>query len=578
MPDRAEVRAELARILASECFLCCEPQARLLRSAVEKSLEGRRLHIKPEPAAQLRARLAEYYAGAGASDPVLIELPDNGSPAVFLRAAPLPPRHTGRRIWAGLALLLAATILLVWAGAWWRALAVSAAVRSLAVLPFVDRTSEAPEDWLAPSLTGEVIDDLARVPGMQVIARTSAFHALPDPGRQLGVAAVLTGVIRRTGKQVHVEMQMTRTSDGYDLWSTTFDRPGNDLRTVEKAIAAAIAKRLQLRLPATAPRAHQPSERAYEAYLEGRYFFQQRTLEALNHAAERLEEATRVDPDFARAWAWLSIVREYRVAAAMARPNQGMPGSRDAAERAAALDPGLGDGHLALGIVKLQYDWDWAAAKAEFDRAWNASPESAFVLEWRARWFESQGRANEAITELSRALALDPLSVTLLDAAATQYVALNQPDKALPLAQKAVDASPGDPAAKAKLAAVLLAAGEKDKSRQVVDQLRSSPAAAKLPPAVLPALSARLGDPADARQLLDAAEDLPDDELLPALDYARLAGSIQDWDRMFSWAEEAYDERDVELPYWRACSAIPKSDARFDAFLSEMNLAAAPSR
>jgi TolB-like protein/Flp pilus assembly protein TadD len=478
-----------------------------------------------------------------------------------------------RRLWVSIAALLVAAVLLVGAVPWWRAQRASAQIRTLAILPFADLTQQN-QDWFAASFTGEIIDALGRVPGLQVVGRTSAFRVKGDAGRQLGVAAVLEGSISQTGGRLHIVLAMTRTSDGYHLWSANFDRPARDLLAAQQSLAAAIAGRLQVRMPTLPPHRQQPSPQAFAAYLQGRYLLEQANPEALNHAEERLEEATRIDPNFVPAWAWLSIVREYRVAAGMARPNQAMPGSRDAAERAVALDPESGIAHLALGIVKLQYDWEWAGAKEELDRAVEAIPESALALEWRARWYQTQGRMNEAISETSRALALDPLSAAISSDAAAQYVALNQPERAVPFAQKAVDLNPDDAAAQAGLANVLWLAGQQEKSRQIVEQLRSTGAAAKLPAPVLASLEARMGQPADARQLLDQAEDLPDDQLLPAVAYAGLAGAIEDWDRFFSWTEEAYGERDVELPYWRGNPLAPKSDPRFDAFLAQMNLPA----
>jgi tetratricopeptide (TPR) repeat protein len=371
---------------------------------------------------------------------------------------------------------------------------------------------------------------------------------------------------------------MNRTSDGYHLWSANFDLPAEDLPAAQQAIAAAIAGRLQIHLPSSSPRRHRPQPQAYNTYLQGRTFFDQSNPEALNKAAERLEESTRIDADFALAWAWLSIVREYRVAAGMARPNQAMPASRDAAERAVALDPDCGEAHVALGIVKLQYDWDWTAAKAELDRALEAIPGSAFALEWRAHWYEAQGRMNEAISETERALARDPLSSVILGDAAAQYLSLSQPERALPFAQKAVDLNPDEAAPRSVLAEVLLLAGHQEKSRQIVEELRNSPAGTKLPASVLASLAAQLGDPQTARQLLDQAEDLPDEELMPAVAYAGLAGALRDWNRLFSWTEEAYGERDVQLPYLRMSPLMPKSDPRFAAFLARMNLPASPAR
>ncbi len=477
-----------------------------------------------------------------------------------------------------IAAFLAATVLLIWAGSWWRARAASAQIRSLAVLPFADLTQQN-EAWFAASFTGEIIDNLARAPGLQIIGRTSAFKTKGDAAKQLGVGAVLEGSIGQTGDRLHIALAMTRTSDGYRLWSTNFDRRAGDLRQAIEDVSSAIAHRLQVHMPAAvAPHRPQPAPQAYAAYLHGRYLFDRGNPDALNHAQERLEEATNADPNFVPAWAWLSIVREYRVAAGMARPNQLMPASRDAAERAVALDPESGIAHLALGIVKLQYDWDWPGAKEELDRAAQEMPESALTLAWRARWFQTQGRASEAISETERALALDPLSAAIASDAAAQYVSLNQPDRAIPFAQKAVDLNPDDASARAALANVLWLAGQQEKSRQIVAELRNLGAALKLPASVLAALDARMGERAVARQLLDEAEDLPDDQLLPAVEYAGLAGALEDWDRLFSWTEEAYGERDLELPYWRWSPLLPKSDPRFDAFLAQMNLPASEGR
>jgi serine/threonine-protein kinase len=483
-----------------------------------------------------------------------------------------PAVHSARRLWISLAVLLIGTVVLIWTGATWRARVASAQVRSLAVLPFSDLT-QSNEDWLAPSLAGEIIDQLARVTGLQVVGRTSALKIKSDAVKQLAVAARLEGSISQSGGRLHIALAMTRTSDGYRLWSAAFDRPANDLHTAIDDVAAAVAHRLHVDTPVPLARRYQPASQAYAAYLHGRYLFDQATPEALNRAQERLEEAAAADPNFVPAWAWLSIVREYRVAAGMARPNRLMPASRDAAERAVALDPDSGVAHLALGIVKLQYDWDWAGAKEELDRAVQAFPESAFALDWLGRWFQSQGRMTEASAETGRALALDPLSPAILSDAAAQYVSLQQLARAISCAQKAVDLSPDDAAARAALANVLLLAGEKGKSRQILEELRSS-GAAKLPATQLASLEARMGDPQDARQLLDAAEDLPDDQLLPAVEYAQLAAVLADWDRLFSWTEEAYGERDVALPYWPGSPLVPKSDPRFDAFLAQMNLPA----
>jgi TolB-like protein/Tfp pilus assembly protein PilF len=482
-------------------------------------------------------------------------------------------------------LVLTAAALLCWAGSRWHARAASAEIRSLAVLPFVDFRAQQDGAWFCDGITEEVIDALARLPGLHVAARTSAFQFrgktrdLPQIGRQLGVAAVLEGNLRQAGDRLRITAQMTRASDGYPLWTHIFDLPARNPVPARQEIAFAIAHRIRISPAVLPPHRHEPPPRAYQAYLQGRDLINGPESDALDKAVEHFEEATAIDPEFASAWAWLSIAREYRVEAEMARPNQAMPGSRDAAERAAALDPDCGEAHLALGIVKLQYDWDWAAAKQELDRALRLFPGSALALRWRAHWFETQGRAREAIAEMERARALDPLSSDTLGDLAGLYLSVSQPERALPLAQEAVEIRPGDGPARVALANDLWLAGQKEKSRQIVEELRRSPAA-RVSAHALAYLSAQQGDPSAALHLLDEAEDLPDDQPTPATVFARLAAVAGDWDRFFSWIEEAYGERDIRLPYLLANPAtLPypvNSDPRFAAFLNKMNLPPMP--
>jgi len=566
-PDPAAVRAELERILATAPFPQRAALSRSLRLAVEEILAGRAGGLKKSHAAKLRTLLLQYYAAEGLKDPVCIELSEGGDVPTFSLAAP-PARKKRRPLWLWLPPALAAVLLLGWTGSQWHARAASAAIRSLAVLPFVDTSPRKDGDWYGDGVTEELIEALDAVPGLQVAARDSVFECkaktgeIAQIGRQLGVAAVIEGSIHRAGGRLQIDVRMNRAADGYHLWSATFSRPAQDVLALQQQIVAAIAGRLQIRFVPPRSPAHQPLPQAGEAYLQGRDFFNRAGPANLDKAVERLEEATRIDPEFALAWAWLSIVREYRVDAGMARSNQGMPASRDAAERAVALDPDCGAAHLALGIVKLQYDWDWASAKQELDLALQLQPESSFALHWRGHWFESQGRMQEAMAEIERALALDPLSATLLDDVAGLYLSLHQPERATSLEQKAVDLYPDDATARGMLAGVLCPAGH-------------LPTGASVPPFVPACLSARQGDPSAARQLLDQAEDLPDEQLMPATAYVQLAAALHDWDRFFSWVQEAYGERDVQLPYIRLIPDLPESDPRFDDVLTEMNLPAA---
>ncbi|HUI53561.1 MAG TPA: tetratricopeptide repeat protein [Bryobacteraceae bacterium] len=467
------------------------------------------------------------------------------------------------------------------AGSWLHTRAACAAIRSLAVLPFADSSAQKRPDWFSEGITEEVIDALTRVPGLRVTGRTSAFRVQSEPrdlskiGAELGVAAVLEGSIRTDGDRLRLTVQMNRAADGYRLWSGTLDRRLQDVFSAGEEMANAIADRIQLGRPSPQAPRHQPPQQALNAYLEGRQLFRRTNSGARNQAVERFEEATRIDPEFARAWAWLSIAQEYRVDYDLARSNEAMPGARDAAERAVTLAPDSGVAHLALAVVKLQYDWDWAGAKQELDRAIQLNPGSAFTMHWRAHWFETQGRLEEAIAEMQRALALDPFSDLLLGDLATEYLAAGKPERALEFAQKAADLNPDSAESRLRLMHALCRAGQRDRARQMAQELKPGAVA----PFQLALLAADEGDPSAARDLLDQAEDLHDNQHLPAAIFAELAASVKDWGELFDWLDGECEERSVQLPYARLNPEVPKSDPRFAALLQKMNLpeSAAPA-
>jgi hypothetical protein len=228
---------------------------------------------------------------------------------------------------------------------------------------------------LAEPLREEVLEDLARVPGLAIVSQPAAPPA---------VTGVLQATVERSADRIRIVAELTR-ADGHRYWSRTIDRPIGDLPVVAEDVAAAVNGKARRKKASK----YRPTAAAYDAYLDGRYRFGRGDF-AL--AISRLEDATRLDGGFARAWAWLAIAKEYLADSGAVRPNLALPEARDAADRAAALDPDAAESHLALGINYLQYDWDWNAARSGLDRALQLAPGWKLAAGWRERWNQATGR------------------------------------------------------------------------------------------------------------------------------------------------------------------------------------------
>ncbi len=279
-------------------------------------------------------------------------------PAPFADGVARPARVKSRKLlWIAAAALLAAV-----AVAAYRHYRIPP-IHTVVVRPFAAPASDA---WLAGAITEEIVDTLR------------PFTKAEGDSEYTGV---LEGTVERAGERVRITAILSRP-DGHRYWTRTFDR---SLSEAAFDVAAAIVPAVRTR-----PLRHKPSARAYEPYLAGRHQFSAGNIAG---AASSFERAADADARFALGWAWLAIAREHLADQGAGRPNDLLPGARDAAERAVTLEPDLADPHTALGIVKLQYDWEWDTARRELDRALELSPGDPLASRWRGRWLEAMNRA-----------------------------------------------------------------------------------------------------------------------------------------------------------------------------------------
>jgi TolB-like protein/DNA-binding winged helix-turn-helix (wHTH) protein/Tfp pilus assembly protein PilF len=355
--------------------------------------------------------------------------PGPPSPAPTAGLAPAPPR--GRSTTVRLAMGAGALLLL---GALVHLLRLPAREPSsramLAVLPFENLSADPSQEFFSDGLTEEMITQLARLQPerLGVIARTSAnvYKKTPKPvdeiGRELGVDYVIEGSVRREGDRLKVTAQLIRVKDQTHLWAESYERRLADSLAIQDDLARRVVEALEGRLltPAHAAtsRSAAPSPRAYDAYLRGRYRLAARrppgtASEALRESVAAFEEAVRLDPGHAAAWAGLASANVALVDDEEQPLDEGFAAARGAAKRALDLDEGQAEAHVVLATIALYFDWDWSASGRHFARALAVDPGRAASHHAYAGFLSAQGRHDEAIAAMETARRLDPLSAAV---------------------------------------------------------------------------------------------------------------------------------------------------------------------
>jgi serine/threonine-protein kinase len=297
-------------------------------------------------------------------------------------------------------------------------------IPSIAVLPFANLSADKKNEYFADGLAEEILNLLARIPGLKVIARTSSFafrgkeQDITAIAATLGVRHVLEDSVRRSGTRIRVTAQLIVAGDGSHVWSERYDRELTDIFAIQDEVSEAISSSLRVRL---APRAKTVDLETYstpslnpeadDAYLKGRYFFNRPSDENLQKAITRFEDAIKLNPNFVPALSGLSDAylwagyNEGFISASEARPKV-----RAAAEKALRLDAQSAEAHTSLAVFKLFYEYDWGGCEAEFRRALELNPNYAYAHDQFALCLAFRGRFQESIAESRRAADLDPLN------------------------------------------------------------------------------------------------------------------------------------------------------------------------
>src|SRR6267154_158116 len=337
-------------------------------------------------------------------------------------AVPKAPKNWRKAAVVGASIALLAFVCF----ASWRHFGSKAPPRSqkimLAVLPFENLTGDPNKEYLADGLTEETISHLGRLnpERLGVIARTSVMgykhkdERLDQIGRDLSVQYVLESSLRESGSHTRITAQLIQVKDQTQLWSQNYDYAAKDILNVEDEVATAVAREIQLRLSpqqqAELARPHPVNPEAFDAYLQGHYFFERGTAKDEDIAARYYERATQLDPSYALAWVGLSRARYSQANLGVIPVGEGQRLAREAVERALALNPNLAAAHSQMGRIKRQVDFDFAGADASIQRALALEPGSLEMVMQASVSAVILGRFEEALQLTRRAIDLDPLN------------------------------------------------------------------------------------------------------------------------------------------------------------------------
>ena len=542
-------------------------------------------------------RYIETLAGRGYRFIAPVEQSETAESIAPAQVPPSPGvQRSSGRIWliAGLAVTVTVLITANWGrlrNSFRRSTAPQ--IQSLAVLPLENLSRDPSQEYFSDGMTDALITDLAQMKVLRVISRTSVMRykgilkPLPELARELGVDAVVEGTVARSGTRIRITSQLIYAPSDQHLWAHSYERDVGDLLALQGEVAQAIAaevraaltpeqrKRVTARMPTTAA--------AYDAYLRGRHYWNQRTPSAIGKSIESYQQAVRQDPNFAPAYAGLADAYNFSNIIGTLAPKDSSPKAKAAALKALELDPDLAEAHAALGLVKSHYDFDFPGAQQEFEKAIQLNPNYANAhLFYSGGYYTVMGQHENAIAEMRKALELDPLSPGLNNYLGMVYIFAGDYERSRQQFQKTIDLDPTFPLVHFFFAGLLeemgnyeAAIAEREKGELLLGSSSDQAAASA-------ADSRRAFRTGGARaywrrqlQLTLESYKQSGSDYFPAIDIAAAYARTGDKENALKWLERSYSDREgqsITLARWMPVFRNLRADPRFADLLGRMGL------
>lgn len=443
--------------------------------------------------------------------------------------------------------------------------------KSIAVLPFVNMSADKENEYFSDGLSEELLNLLAKIPELQVAARTSAFRFkesdadINEIGLQLNVAHVLEGSVRKSGDKIRITAQLINASNGYHLWSNTWDRTLIDVFAIQDEIAAAVVEAMKVSLLGELPTTRVTDPGAYALYLQSKAAANKRTSEGFNEATALMTQALAIDPDYAEGWVQLSVYQTNMTGMKMIPAEEGFARAAASAERALIIDPTNARALSGLGWNAMYWEWDFEKAARLITQARGLEPGNASILNAYAVLNYAFGRRESGISLYREALNLDPLAMSILSNLSGSYYGANRFDEMAALVERMRDLEPNS-------AVIPGMSGWLEQGRGNAETALAHFAEAR----------ADMGAWGRAVSHYDLGQDDLSDAALADLvemgGYAVVVASIYAYrgenDKAFEWLDRGFEEHDdwmIEIRMFKYFDSL-HSDPRWDAMVEKVGM------
>ncbi|MDQ3804037.1 MAG: winged helix-turn-helix domain-containing protein [Acidobacteriota bacterium] len=458
-----------------------------------------------------------------------------------------------------------------------------APAKSLAVMPLINLSPDQDIEYLAEGITDSIINNLAHVPQLHVIASSIVLRSMGheiDPvevGRELGVHSVLLGQVMKLGERLDISMKLIDVAHGWHTWGQQYNRALADIFEVQEDIFRNVCDKLQLSHAegwrGSLAKLYTPNAEAYRLYLMGRYYWNKRTGEGYRRAIASFREAIEGDPNYALAYTGLADAYSLQCSAfyAFKQPTENMPRARAAVMKALRINDTLPEAHTSLAYIKLAYDWDWVGAEAEFKRAITLDPRNAHARHWYSHYLIAMGKNQAALEENKKAMELEPGDLAYNQHLGWYFLATGDSDKAVETLRRLVDQYPSFYPARVILG---IAYQQKEMFPEALAEFQDARRLEDTAPtlAFIGNVYGLSGEKKKAREMLGELEKRSRQQYVSAYCKAVVEIGLEEYDAAFKYLDDAYHERSEWLMWIKVNGMLDplRSDPRYDRLVQQL--------